>query len=244
VANGVPLGKAGPVAVALARVVRELDRRKAVGFAAQVVGLLAVGHLVFVLGAHVARLRQAGLGWQLLNLRIESAPGTWFTLVIYASVIGASTAAAILDRRHRRGWSTLAWVLGTMSFDEVATVHERFQAVAQEHVRSGGLLHYVWVVPAAVIALTCGVVVAVRLRGLPRRVLRGLAVAAVLFVGSAAGLEMFEGLLAGDDEGTAMALLTGLQEIGEMSALVVVLWVVLGQAQRAAVSTLSEAIGD
>jgi hypothetical protein len=232
---------AGTAALALARTVGELDRAKTVRFLAQVVGLLAVGHVVFVLGAHVAGLRPDGLGWQLLNLRIESAPGTWFTLVVYATVIGAAAVAAILDRGHRRGWSTLVWVLTAMSFDEVATIHERFQAVAQEHVRSSGLLHYIWVVPAVAVALGCALVVTLRLGDLPANVMRGLALSAVLFVGSAAGLEMVEGVLAKNDQGSAMALLTGLQEIGEMSALVLALWVVLGHVHHAAARSLSGA---
>ena len=118
-------------------------------------------------------------------------------------------------------WTLLAVVMVALSIDEAVSVHERLGSALRDELHTTGVLYYVWVVPALAFV---GVLALVQLRwwlAFPTRTRVLLALAAVVFVGGAAGLEVLAGL--GDEtDGTATLLsvtLTALEELLEMAGL-------------------------
>lgn len=167
-----------------------------------------------------------------LDVGDEVSVSTWFQSLLFLAaavvlLIGRSRAAASGTRTW--GWSNLAAVMVLLSIDEAVSLHERAGSALRELLDTGGVLYYIWVLPAlAFVAL----VSAVQFRwwtAFPSRTRMWLGLAAVIFVAGAAGLELAAGV--GDEvDGTAnMRSITfsAAEEFMEMVGLSVFVWAIL-----------------
>lgn len=159
-----------------------------------------------------------------LDVGDEVSLPTWFETLLFllaALVLLLGAHRARSDGTPARGWTLLAVVMAGLSIDEAVSVHERLGSALRDLLHTSGALYYVWVVPAMVLV---GVVALLQLRwwlAFPARTRLLLALAAVVFVGGAAGLEVVAGL-SDETEGTATLLsvtLTAVEELLEMVGL-------------------------
>lgn len=99
-----------------------IDRRRVVVVLLGVVALLNVANAACIaLGADSEATR-----YWLLSL--ERNPSTWFAASLLA-VTGVAAFAVGLGRADCGRWTAVAVVLGLLSFDEIATVHERLSVL-------------------------------------------------------------------------------------------------------------------
>ncbi len=144
---------------------------------------------------------------------------TWFTVVLLAStglVTGDLLHVEPVPAR-RWAWGLIAFVLLYLSIDEMTSFHEHLGTSLEEHFRSIADLPFNgWIAFYGPLALVVAAIVVPLLWGLPRRFLRPMALAGVLYVAGAVGFEAIAGLL--EDQGFDRATFVGqLAVLGEES---------------------------
>ncbi|MBW0101197.1 hypothetical protein [Pseudonocardia sp. KRD291] len=160
---------------------------------------------------------------QAIRLGGELNIATWFSSALHLVNAGLlALVAANSVRRERVRWIVLALAVLVVSMDEVSANHEQVGYILHTTLGTSGFLTYAWIIPAtvlvAVVALWCGPMVLRRPGG------RLVALAALIFVGGAVGVEAIEGWWF-DETGRADDLvylvLGGLEEAMEMLGLIV-----------------------
>ncbi|MGB7159478.1 MAG: hypothetical protein WBD40_15530, partial [Tepidisphaeraceae bacterium] len=146
-------------------------------------------------------------------------------LLASAALLWVNARAAAQDGRpFVRHWRWLAIVFLYLSIDEAVSIHE----LAIDPMRrllgdtAHGVLHFAWVVPGMAVVLAMGLTYLRFLLHLPRRVRIGVAVAGVMYVGGALGMEMLGGYVA-ERTGTETipyALIALVEEFMEMMGVV------------------------
>lgn len=201
---------------------RRLVRWLAVIIAVLVAMSLAMDVIRFIVfeGRGISR---GGTFMNLWDLDTEDTVPTWFSTLLLAG-IGALLLAwrRELGASGRAGWAWtfLGAVFLALSFDEMASLHERLGGVVGSalSIDSGPLL-YAWVIPAAVALVAFVVVLMPFLRSLHRVTLTRFVVAGAVFVGGALGLELVGGALTSSvgTEATVSWAVTALEETLEMA---------------------------
>lgn len=144
---------------------------------------------------------------------------TWWSvsLLVLTAVTHAVTGVLAVARRVRGAWAWFvsAAVLGALSLDDHAALHERLERIGQAWVTFDRFPGY-WLVPGIVAGLlVAGALglLAVRLRDAARWcMVAGLA----LLLGSAMGMELVQGLLVAEGEsGPLYVLVLHAEELGE-----------------------------
>lgn len=184
---------------------------------------LGAGHVLYLSASSVGVLN-------IFDLSNEQSFGTWVGSTLHLGCAVLSAVGALLARQQRSRWAPNWWLLAlvflVMSVDETAAGHDRLVAPLQDRFDTTGALLYPWVVVAGVLGLVFLVVQLRFLRSLGRTG-RDLVLAALVFVGGAAGLEMVEGVVASPggpgEESLLYALLVMAEELMEVGAL---MWVV------------------
>lgn len=167
-----------------------IDLRRLRLVLAAIVVALAAGHLLTKVVLRTSS--------DVLNLNEESTVGTWVSTILLATAaVGFWANGRGVDRARDRavwwGWRVGAVALGLMSMDEVAMIHERTSDVISDHVHTGGLLFFAWVIPGAVIAIALLGGLVFFARRLERRTAVMLIVGGALFFFGAVGFEMIGG---------------------------------------------------
>lgn len=125
--------------------------------------LLVVGPAVTVTTAALRDRADLPQTWlaeasRLVDLDTEANIPTWFSVILLAALSGAALVVALILRASgQRAWplGVPAFVAGWLSLDELASLHEDLQLVADKlDVDSPGA--FGWVVPGAVVALVVG----------------------------------------------------------------------------------------
>ncbi|MDN5916171.1 MAG: hypothetical protein L0I76_13895 [Pseudonocardia sp.] len=148
---------------------------------------------------------------------------TWFSSALHLVNAGLlALLAANSVRRERLRWIVLSLAVLVVSMDEVSANHEQVGYILHTTLGTSGFLTYAWIIPAvvlvAVVAVLCGPMVLRRPGG------RLVAIAAVIFVGGAVGVEAIEGWwfdATGQTDDLAYLVLSGLEEATEMLGLIV-----------------------
>jgi hypothetical protein len=158
------------------------------------------------------------------SLDSEANLPTWWSSLLLAAAGGL---ALFVARRtlhphvaaHRRLWPLLGVGLLVMSLDEAALIHEAIVGGQFESlIDDGGAFAFAWVVPGLVVVAALAIAYLRFVVTLPGASRQAFVAGAVVYVGSAIGLEMVDGIVNGDD-GTltnAKVLVAGTQELGEM----------------------------
>lgn len=153
-------------------------------------------------------------------------------------------AAALLcmiakHERHRGGgfcryWSALALIFTLMAMDELVSIHELGTATIRSHLGiTGGLLYHAWVIPAMAFLLTMTAVYTRFLLALPARSRALFVTAGVIYVGGALGAEMAGGAwISAHGHGLAYGVISTIEEILEMTGIVVFLYALLDYLER------------
>jgi MFS family permease len=168
---------------------------------------------------------------RLFDVNTEQNIPTWFSSsVLLGCALLAATIAALARRSGRRDgghWVGLAVVVALMSLDEAAALHERLEAPTRALLGSGvpGVLHFTWVLPAALLAVVVASAFVGFLARLPARIRRLVLAAGVTYVTGAIGLEFLGGVLLETQAPRALYLLVAATEEGlEMAASVLLLY--------------------
>lgn len=167
---------------------------------------------------------------ELLSLSYEQNLPTWAaTCLLFAC--GVSLARVAVRARATRApfarrWWALAGAFFYLSLDEMAELHESLAGAG------GGVLHFDWVIPGAVIVALLAAVYAPLVRALPPVTRRRFVVAAVLYVGGALVMELPLGWWverAGEDN-LGYALIDAVEELLELGGAAIFLLAVRAHA--------------
>ncbi len=159
-----------------------------------------------------------------LDVGDEVSLATWFQtllLTVAALVLLLGGVRARQEQKSTHGWFFLSVVMLGLSVDEAVSFHERLGSALRDLVGAGGVLYYVWVVPALVFVAIVAVVEVGWIRRLPNPTKRFVILAGVIFVAGAAGLELVAGV--GDEvhgtETLTSITLSALEECAEMAGI-------------------------
>lgn len=148
---------------------------------------------------------------------------TWYSsaTLLFSSFLLALISVA--EPQRKRSWLGLSLIFLALSLDEVGSFHEIFIAPVRGLLGLSGVLHFAWVVPAAVLVAVVAAVYAKWFFSLPAKTRMWMAAAGVLFIGGALGVEMIGGLLVGRGErDTALyAIIATVEETLEMAGVLV-----------------------
>lgn len=174
--------------------------------------------------------------WRLFDVGQEANLPTFFSAI--SLLLAAVLLAPIAAHEWRTGgrwwkhWTVLAVGFALMSVDEAAMLHDGFVGQTLRLVlgeNRPSVLQFPWVLPACVLVAAMAVMFLPFLRALPGRYRRLFVTAAVVYVGSAIGLEIVESVT--DPEGGSAASLeivrTLAEEAGEMAGVIILLHAVL-----------------
>ena len=160
---------------------------------------------------------------RIFDLDAEGGIATWFS----STLLLACALPLFLIAAWKRGnggvfvwhWLLLGLLFVGLSIDESISVHEGTIGPVRDSLGVGGALHYAWVVPALAVVVVLGVAYLPFLRHLEPSYAMLFAVSGAIYVGGAAGFEMFEGMLAESNGTTAWATMAvqRMQETLEMS---------------------------
>jgi hypothetical protein len=175
-----------------------------------------------------ARNHGRGRAYAWFALDAEGNFPTWFSSALLlgaAAVLAivAVTAAARSDRWTRH-WFGLALVFVALSADETASFHERVGSWLRDRLDLSGVLHYAGIVPALAMFVAVAAIYVAFFRALPRRLQGGILLAAVLYVGGAAGVEAMTGWWVdrhNDEATTGVELVSTVEENLEMAGVIV-----------------------
>lgn len=158
-------------------------------------------------------------------------------LLLFASLLLALTAR--LQRRLADQpafhWALLSLGFLFMAFDEIVSAHEKLIEPMRAILggTSLGIFYYAWVVPAVVLLLALGVIFLRFWLRLPSKTRFRFALAGILYVGGAVGMEMVNGAyfeIYGRD--LAYIGLTTVEESLEIAGLVLFNWALLDHIGR------------
>jgi len=209
--------------------------------------LTLAGIVAFLLGAHLAVTYSSyRLGHDYLmgfarafNLLRDANVPTWYSSSVLllcaalAAIIGAGRGPT--PGSYKRHWMGLSLVLAFMSMDEAAMIHE----TAQEWLRVGfSPEHWFYDVASLVLPGLLVIVVGAAYIGfvmaLPRRTLWCFVVAAGMYVAGGLVLDFIGDVYkAGQGEANmTSAMLTGVEEVLEMTGVLVLLYGLLDHIER------------
>ncbi|UBV44328.1 hypothetical protein LAJ19_14260 (plasmid) [Deinococcus taeanensis] len=137
------------------------------------------------------------LVWSLTYLNGETNLPSLFSTLLLLSAAAALGVIALARRAaldpFRRVWTGLTLLFVYLGLDEGASLHELLIEPVHDLVKVEGALHYAWVVPYGLLALTVFVVCLRFLRHLPRGTRNGMLLAGAVYISGAFGLELAEG---------------------------------------------------
>ncbi|MCP2014741.1 hypothetical protein L1280_001893 [Deinococcus sp. HSC-46F16] len=172
-------------------------------------------------------------------------PSTYNTLLLLLAAVTLWLTGRVARRRgdpFARTWTGLAALALFLTLDEYFALHDKLGAPIRALLGLGGFLYYAWVIPYGLLVLGVGVLLVRFLRHLPAGLRRALLLAGGLYVLGALGLEVFEARIeagaAGEGLGRAaqlqMVSLIAVEELLEMSSLVLLIAALLGHLRRTA----------
>jgi hypothetical protein len=170
---------------------------------------------------------------RLFNLDAEANVPTWYSsslLLLCSALLGVIGQMKSLDYNpYATHWWFLAILFLCMSLDEAAGLHEMLTRPVRSATNASGFLYYAWVIPVAAAVLLIGLAYLRFLIALPHKTQRLFVLAGCIYVGSALGLEFFEGYWATvyGENNLTLRLTEAVEDAGEMFGLVVFLYALL-----------------
>lgn len=184
--------------------------------------------------AELAAVRGAPRAWvETFSLSYEQNVPTWYAtgLLLLASIALADAATVADAGLTRRGFVAFSAAFAYLSLDEAIEIHEYASSLYAGH----GVLHFGWVVPAALVVAFVGAMALPWLRALPSAPRRAFVIAGVVYVGGAVGMELPLGLYTerhGSDT-LGYGLIDGVEEALELIGIALFLRAVRAYAREA-----------
>jgi len=187
---------------------RLLPRRVFVGLCICIATLLCC--YVLTVAIRLTSTRQSLFGMvHLFDLDAEANIPTYFSVVQLNIAAGLLWAIGAHARRradrYTRHWLALAAIFLFLGLDELAQIHELIEDPVRAAFHLSGALRNAWVLPYAGLMLVLGWAYVPFLAHLPPRTRALTMVSALIYVGGAAGLEMYGGYLTTQLGGQAAA---------------------------------------
>jgi hypothetical protein len=199
-------------------------RRVAAALTLLATGLTAVSVLVHVLAY---KLGYSNRVTTLFDMDKESTVSTWYSsaALLFCALLLALIASA---KRGTRGgyagaWTAMAAILLVFSVSEIAMLHERVGLILGSRVKTSGIFYHAWVIPASLFVLVTAAAFLRFLAHLPAPTRNRFLLAGALYFGGALGMEFISARHheARGMENLTYALLTDVEEFGEMMGVVV-----------------------
>lgn len=168
--------------------------------------------------------------WGLVPLfhfdREQNLP-TFFSALMLLLCAGLLIIAA--RRAKSAGEKHLPWVILSLTFaflsiDEIASLHEKLDALIHHYTPTSGILHYAWVAPYGAAVVILAILLGPWFFRLSRRLQFLFALSGALYVGGALGVEIISGLYysgmaeTGVETKTLLGdALASIEELGEMT---------------------------
>ena len=186
-----PASAAAPITVGLpvARIVRVI--------------WIAVG--VLVLATFAAQLyRRAASANTVVNLfdsdqKLNFPSTAKLLLMLGATALFAGVGLAATTRHDRVRWLGMSAIFGLVTLDEFTYMHQRLSDAMHDAAGTHGALRFAWVLVYLPLLAILAVVYLPFWRNLPTRLRYGLLLAALLFAGGSAGIELVKGALYDDE---------------------------------------------
>ncbi len=190
------------------------------------------GHLIAALTGHE---RLLGLIWFFDVDSERNLPTAFSTFLLFFAAVLLVIVALFEKTRTQRGdvfyWSVLAVGFLFMAGDEAFSVHERLIEPGRILMgnRDLGVFYYAWVIPYSALVLIIALPFSRFMWRLPVRTRAVFAMAAILFVGGALGVEMIGGRFAEANgrHNLTYQMITTVEEGLEMAGVVVFIWALL-----------------
>ena len=171
---------------------------------------------------------------RVFDLSEEQSLGTWWTtfLLLFAAIAAAALAAAYpKGTSSRRGWTIFAIFIALLSLDETVAMHERFGPIVFHGLGLPQIFVLAWVIPAVLIVVAFVYWQRGFFASLPGTLRRRLVLAAAVYVGGAAGLEVVESIIVGSSDmnmdATTTVVFSVIEVIEEVLEMLAITWVVL-----------------
>lgn len=213
---------------------------------AVIVGLLTIS-LSARLAAVSAHLDFRGLyslqRW--FDVDREGNVPSWFSCILLFVCAQAMWRLSIRGDGESRRWQlherALAVVFVYLSIDEATQIHEQIIAPLQRVLHLSGALYFAWIVVAVPLVCLFALLMLGYIRALPALTRRSFVAAGLLYVGSAAGVEMIGAALwsGGNADTVGYVLETVVEEGLEMATLVLFLGAVHQLVSQRTLATAS-----
>lgn len=212
-----------------------LNRGRIVWSAAAVIVLLLLVNAA--MGMLQATDRAVPELFELVDVDAEASVPAWFSSLLLFGAALALAGIAALSRRRADGragrWTGLAVIFVLLSLDEAIALHERAIEPVRDVIGAGGALYFAWVVPAMLLLVVFAAVYLPFWFRLPEPTRTGFALAGVVYVGGALGMEMVGAyLLTTFGAGIATGLTVLVEEGAEMAGSLLFLHHALGHLER------------
>lgn len=159
---------------------------------------------------------------------------TWYSIVLLAAAGGLALLIGVLRRRQaqsRWGWWIASGILLLLlSLDESASIHEQaFEPMQRLFGVLSGPFAFAWVIAGLAAVVVVLLVFARFYLSLPNDTKLGIGIGGLVYLGGALGVEMLAGALVpylvpiGQGTSFAMNVLSGIEELLEMTGVVLVI---------------------
>lgn len=160
------------------------------------------------------------------NLNAENNIPTYFSALLLLAASALLGVVALVGRRfdhpYEGHWWGLSTIFAFLSIDEIAALHGRLNTPLRTLLDADGLLYYTWVLPGMTFVLVFGIAYLRFFWHLPGRQRVLVALAGILYVGGALGLELVGGWHVSHNGYTIyFVVLAHTEEILEMSGIAI-----------------------
>ncbi len=178
--------------------------------------------------------------WGRFNLDNEIGMGAWFTqMLLFSAGALAFVNAQVEHKKHSHltfGWFFSGLVLIYLSLDEGTAIHEMTAGPIRDFfdITSGPLI-FAWIIPALVIVVCVGIALAKFAFKLPAKIRLILILAAVVYLGGAAGFEVLSGTYWSENNfvfDETYRAYNALEEGFEMTGVIIAIFGILSYSER------------
>ena len=155
-------------------------------------------------------------------------------LLFSAGLLAVCAFRASAAREKYLPWAILALVFAFLSIDEIASIHEKLDALIHHYAPASGVFHYAWVAPYGVGVILLAVLLGPWFFRLPRRLQILFVLSGGFYVGGALGMEILSGLYYSgvEDAGVETKTLFGdalasVEELAEMTGVAIFIYALL-----------------
>ena len=175
---------------------------------------------------------------ELFNVDKEGNVPTWYGSIslLICSVLLATIAQAQPKEAttNSKDWNLLAAIFLFLSIDEFASIHELLIFPVRTALGTQGFLYYAWVIPYGILVMLLGLKLVKFFTQLPAKTRRSFFLAAFIYLSGTLGMEMITGQYATlyGQRNLPYALLTTIEELLEMSGVLVFIYALLVYLRR------------